>query len=140
MINILNKSFFLFIFFVFTQLNVHAQAKDTGKTSLHPRLVKLKLDSTTYQSIFEGAPQTVSMHSGLVILKPDETVGDHNTDDYEEMLIILSGEGQMMFTKGKTFNLKYGEVAYCPPHTEHDVKNTGSALLKYLYIVAKTTQ
>lgn len=119
------------------QVNVNAQNKDTSKTTLQPRLVKLNLDSSNYQSIFKGAPETVSMHSGLVTLKPGETVGDHNTDDYEEMLVVFSGEGQMIFAKGKTFNLKYGEVAYCPPHTEHNVKNTGTTLLKYIYIASK---
>jgi hypothetical protein len=32
--------------------------------------------------------------------------------------------------------LKGGSVAYCPPRMEHDVICTGSAKLKYVYIVA----
>ncbi len=141
--NLFKKNIFgiiLFALCVTSQISVNAQANDTSKTLLQPKLIKLNLDSSNYQSIFKGSPETVSMHSGLVTLKPGETVGDHNTDDYEEMLVVFSGEGQMMFAKGKAFNLKYGEVAYCPPHTEHDVKNTGSTLLKYLYIAAKTKQ
>jgi len=32
--------------------------------------------------------------------------------------------------------LKGRSIAYCPPRTEHDVICTGSARLKYVYIVA----
>jgi mannose-6-phosphate isomerase-like protein (cupin superfamily) len=111
-------------------------AQDTGK--IKPKLITLNLDSSNYQSIFKGSPETVSMHSGLVTLKPGETVGDHNTDDYEEMLVVFSGKGQMTFNNNQIFNLKYGIIAYCPPHTEHDVKNIGIIPLKYLYIATKT--
>jgi quercetin dioxygenase-like cupin family protein len=117
-----------------------AQVIDTSRSKFQPKLVQLNLDSSTYQRILGGTPDAVTMHSGLVTLKPGETVGEHNTNDYEEILVIFSGEGQMIFEDGKTFNLKYGEVAYCPPHTKHDVKNTGTTFLKYVYIAAKTKQ
>ena len=127
----------IIVFSIIFREHIFAQVVDTNNISLQPKLIILNLDSSTYQEILNGPPATVGMYSGLVTLKPGETVGDHNTDDYEEMLVILSGEGQMMFGNKKTFNLKYGVVAYCPPHTEHDVKNTGSTLLKYIYVASK---
>ncbi len=132
------KTLIIAAFFIAFNKTNFAQVIDTSKISPQPKLITLQLDSSGYQRIFSGKPETVSIHSGLVTLKPGETVGDHNTDDYEEMLIVFSGEGQMIFVNGKTFNLKYGEVAYCPPHTEHNVKNTGLTLLKYLYIATNT--
>jgi len=125
--------------FLFSLNNsIQAQIKDTSKISPQPKLITLNLDSSAYQSIFKGAPETVSFHSGLVTLKPDEKVGHHNTDDYEEIIVIFSGEGTMIIEGGIKMDLKYGVIAYCPPHTEHDVINTGSLPLKYLYIASKT--
>jgi mannose-6-phosphate isomerase-like protein (cupin superfamily) len=132
--NVISITLFLFIF----QNSIQAQVKDTSKISPQPKLVNLNLDSSAYQSVFKGSPETVTFHSGLVTLKSDEKVGHHNTENYEEIIVVFSGEGQMLFEDGKTFDLKYGVIAYCPPHTEHDVKCTGSAPLKYLYIASKT--
>lgn len=119
-------------------MDVYAQTKDTTKANPLPKLIQLNLDSPDYQSIFNGSPETISFYSGLVTLKQDEKVGHHNTDEYEEILVIFSGEGQMIFENGNTMNLKYGVIAYCPPHTEHDVKCTSPVPLKYLYIASKT--
>lgn len=137
---LLLKTLVIAAFFVAFNKSSFAQVIDTSKISPQPKLITLQLDSSTYQHIFSGAPETISIHSGLVTLKMGDSVGHHNTETYEEMIIIFSGEGEMIFTDGKKFNLKYGEIAYCPPHTEHDVKNTGTALLKYLYIATNTKQ
>jgi quercetin dioxygenase-like cupin family protein len=115
-----------------------AQSADTNKIQPQPKLITLHLDSTSYQEIFEGPPATVGMYSGLVTIKPGETAGHHNTKSYEEMLVIINGEGEIVFESGNNFKLKYGVVAYCPPKTEHDVKNTGTVPLKYIYIASKT--
>ncbi|MFH0866426.1 MAG: cupin domain-containing protein [Bacteroidota bacterium] len=120
------------------QLDVKAQTKDSSMTALQPKLITLNLDSSVYQEIFNGPPTTVGMYSGLVTLEPAETVGHHNTDEYEEILVIFSGEGQMTFADGQIFNLEYGVIAYCPPHTEHDVKNISAIPLKYIYIASET--
>jgi quercetin dioxygenase-like cupin family protein len=127
----------IIIFLIFNEI-IQAQVTDTIKMNPQPKLITLNLDSTTYQELFDGPPATVGMYSGLVTISPGETVGHHNTENYEEMLVILSGEGEMIFEKGMPVKLKYGMVAYCPPYTEHDVKNTGSIPLKYIYIASKT--
>ncbi|NIO00731.1 MAG: hypothetical protein GTO42_01110 [Candidatus Latescibacteria bacterium] len=43
-----------------------------------------------------------------------------------------------MITDRPTLILRTSRVAYCPPRTEHNVINTGSGQLRYIYIVAKT--
>ena len=77
------------------------------------------------------------MHSGAVVLLPSKSVGNHSTENYEEAVIVLAGSGEMRISGGETLILKPNSVAYCPPHTEHDVVNTGSQPLRYLYVVAK---
>ena len=121
-----------------TIFSANAQQADTNKIHPQPKSITLNLDSSAYQEIVDGPPATLGMYSGLVTISPGETVGHHNTKSYEEILVILSGEGEMIFTNGKTIKLNYGMVAYCPPHTEHDVKNTGILPLKYIYVASKT--
>ena len=112
-----------------------AQLKDS---KAKPLVVELNSESVDYQKVLAGPPQTVSMESGLVILAPARSVGKHSTKSYEEALIVLAGTGEMRITDGQTLKLKPNVVAYCPPLTEHDVVNTGSVPLRYLYIVAKS--
>ncbi len=101
-----------------------------------PCLVEISDTTADYQRVL-NPPQTISMHSGAVVLLPSKSVGKHSTEDYEEAVIVLAGSGEMRITGGETLKLKPNSVAYCPPHTEHDVVNTGLQPLRYLYIVAK---
>ena len=118
----------------------YGQVRDTAKIVPKAKVIALNFASEMYQEIADGPPSTVGMYSGLVTLQPGDTVGHHNTKSYEEILVILSGEGQMILEHGDALALKYGVVAYCPPHTEHDVKNTGTIALKYVYVASKTTK
>jgi oxalate decarboxylase/phosphoglucose isomerase-like protein (cupin superfamily) len=43
----------------------------------------------------------------------------------------------MLLGDGSVLQLKPHVVAYCPPDTEHDVRNTGDKPLRYLYVVAR---
>jgi len=64
-------------------------------------------------------------------------VGLHNTDECEELLIPLSGEGELIIQSGESLRVCPGCVLYNPPHTEHDVRCTGNAPLEYVYVVTK---
>ncbi len=101
-----------------------------------PKVISLDLGAKEYMRVLGGPPETVTMHSGLVVLEPEKSVGTHNTENYEEVLVVLEGEGKMVITGGSTLNFKAGTVLYCPPRTEHNVFNAGSGPLRYLYIVA----
>ena len=130
-------SFILIILVSFTSSQVMAQQSEESGITPKPRIVVLNLDSENYQPIFDGSPETIQVHSGLVTLKPDESVGIHNTEVYEEMIVVLEGEGKMMVTNGADLQIRYGVIAYCPPNTEHNIKNTGLKPLKYIYIASK---
>jgi len=103
----------------------------------HAKVIKLVGDSKE-QSLLSGPPGTVSMRSGLITLQPRQTVGKHTTGHHEEMLVILEGEGKMLFDDGTTLALAANHVLYCPPDTGHDVLNTGPGVLRYIYIVSST--
>jgi mannose-6-phosphate isomerase-like protein (cupin superfamily) len=114
-----------------------AALDETGKTGLQPKVVVLSTESNEYIRVLGGPPETSTMGSGFVSLEPGKSVGLHSTGGYEEALVIFEGEGEMLFANNPSMILKAGSVAYCPPKTEHDVRNTGSGMLRYLYIVAK---
>ncbi len=122
---------------VFISISMFLTAsEEKGKKVPEPKLIPLDFDAKEYMHILGGPPETVTMHSGLVVLEPGKSVGKHNTKSYEEVLVVLQGAGKMMITGGPTLNLKGGSIAYCPPRMEHDVICTGSAKLKYVFIVA----
>jgi len=87
--------------------------------------------------IFIGPPGTVTMRSGYMVLAPLKSVGKHTTGRNEEALITLAGMGEIRIVNGPTLMLKPYSVAYCPPVTEHDVINTGTDTLRYIWLVAE---
>jgi quercetin dioxygenase-like cupin family protein len=122
---------------VFLLMSMFLSASEEQEKKIpEPKLIPLDFGVKEYMRILGGPPETVTMHSGLVVLEPGKSVGKHNTKNYEEVLIVLEGAGEMMITGGTKLDLKGGSIAYCPPRTEHDVICTGSAKLKYVYIVA----
>ena len=52
------------------------------------------------------------------------------------MLIFLSGRGMLLIGEKESFQVGQGKVSYIPPHTVHDVENTGIEPLVYIYCVA----
>jgi len=91
------------------------------------------------QKLLDGKPQTFGMRSGKVYLSPGQACGQHSTKDREEILVFLSGRGELLIGQGDRFEVGRGKVSYIPPHTIHDVKNTGSDPLVYVYCVAPLT-
>ncbi len=104
-----------------------------------PEPLSIQLDpaATEYLRVLGGPPESVTMRSGYVVLQPGNSVGTHSTETFEEMVIVLNGEGEMILRGGTALPLKPYAIAYCPPATQHDVRNTGSAPLRYLYVVAR---
>ena len=86
--------------------------------------------------LLAGVPQTAGMRSGFVRLLAGATVGWHTTGKNEESLVILEGEGEAMIEGQKSMPFTAPAVVYIPPATRHNVKNTGSHPLKYVYVVA----
>ncbi len=114
-------------------------APSTQKPVAQPeaKVVKADMQSQGYLRLLGGPPETVTLRSGAVTLEPGKTIGKHSTETYEEVVVVLEGEGALLLNEDKELPLQVGMIAYCPPNTEHDVKNTGSTMLRYIYVVAK---
>ncbi len=109
------------------------------KSAVQPaaKVIKADMQGKDYVRLLGGPPETFSLRSGAVALQPGKAVGKHSTEINEELIVVLEGEGALLLKEDQELPLKIGTVAYCPPNTEHDVKNTGSTVLRYIYVVAK---
>ena len=83
-----------------------------------------------------GVPQTAGMRSGFVRLKTGQTVGWHTTGRNEESLVILQGSGEARIEGQPARAFTAPALVYIPSATRHNVANTGSELLEYVYVVA----
>ncbi len=99
-------------------------------------VINLK-NNEEYHPLLNGEPQTCGMRAGRVYLKSGQSCGQHSTNAHEETLVFLSGQGQALIGEEKTCHpVGNGKVLYIPPHTPHDIKNSGNEPLIYIYCVA----
>lgn len=77
------------------------------------------------------------LRSGLVTLMPKELIGEHKTENKEEALIILKGSATVYFGKNKKLKAPENSFVFIPPETLHNVKNSGSKILQYVYVTAQ---
>ncbi len=100
-----------------------------------PIVIDLKPNGE-YQPLLIGEPQTHGMRSGRVYLEPGQSCGQHSTEAHEEMLVFLAGKGiSLIGEENKSLEVGQGKVVYIPPHTLHDIHNTGTEPLIYIYCV-----
>lgn len=105
------------------------------------KAIVIELDEKPeYQRLLEGQPQTHGMRSGRVFLSPGKSCGEHSTKNHEEILVFLSGQGELQIEQKQRLRISEGTVAYIPPNTAHDVKNSGSEPLVYVYCVAPVAE
>jgi thioredoxin:protein disulfide reductase len=118
------------------QLTIDASIKPTAISSLEvsPIVKTLPLDKSEYFEVL-GKSEAHSLHSGLVTLEPGKDVGSHSTDNYEELIIVLDGHGEIEIDGAGRTSISKGQIAYNPPQTKHNVFNNGSSPLRYIYIV-----
>jgi mannose-6-phosphate isomerase-like protein (cupin superfamily) len=75
-----------------------------------------------------------SLRAGRITLAPGEEVGEHVTHKREELIIVLKGKGVLIKKKEKV-SMKEGDIHYIKENTRHNVRNTSSKLLEYVYVV-----
>jgi len=116
----------------------HDQATTNDGAAGHPYkpLVKALPETHEYARLLRP-PESVTMRSGLVTLKPGENCGEHSTEGFEEMVICLEGAGQIETEGVGRRPLAAGQFAYNPPYTRHNVHNTGDQPMRYIYVVAE---
>jgi oxalate decarboxylase/phosphoglucose isomerase-like protein (cupin superfamily) len=89
-----------------------------------------------YCRLLEGVPQTSGMRSGLVRLKPGESVGEHSTGKNEEALVVLHGQGEATVEAHPAIAFRAPALVYVPTASKHNITNTGNEPLEYVFVVA----
>jgi mannose-6-phosphate isomerase-like protein (cupin superfamily) len=87
--------------------------------------------------LFGDSSKVKGLRSGYVILKPKESVGQHNTGPCEEVILVISGSGLVNYGKKSELKVKKNCFVYIPPGIPHNVINTGRVPLKYVYSAAR---
>lgn len=114
---------------------VTSQQSAGAGASPEPFVTSLE-DPSDYHLLLNGTPQTFGMRSGRVRLAPGKSIGLHNTKGNEELLVFLSGSGVAQIGQEVRLQVAAGKVAYIPPQTQHDILNTGTEPLMYVFCVA----
>jgi oxalate decarboxylase/phosphoglucose isomerase-like protein (cupin superfamily) len=78
----------------------------------------------------EGAGMTF----GEVVLQPGKGHDRHNHPESEEILYVLSGEGEQMLDDGEPFQVRPGDTIYVPTAMFHSTKNTGWQTMRLLAV------
>lgn len=79
--------------------------------------------------------QSSQLHSGYVVLESGEEVGEHATEDGEELIVVVEGKGEAI-SEGHAETVEAPCVVLVPAHTFHNVRNTSKGLLKYVYALS----
>ena len=69
---------------------------------------------------------------GEVVLQPGKGHDRHNHPESEEVLYVVSGEGEQMLDDGEPFPVKAGDTIYVPTAMFHSTRNTGWAPMRLL--------
>jgi len=74
------------------------------------------------------------MTVGEVVLLPGQGHDRHNHPNSEEVLYVLSGEGEQMLDDEAPFPVRSGDMIYVPTGVFHSTLNTGWSPLRLLAI------
>lgn len=132
------KTFFVLSFcsvFVFCLLLLGSEKKSNPL-----RVISLDTRGEKSINILRKGENSIVLHSGFVTLKKGESVGKHNSESYEELIIVIKGTGRFVTEGKEPLVIKEGEALYSPPFSEHNVINIGDEDLKYVYVVADTKE
>ena len=102
-----------------------------------PKVIGWPASGARFTRLLGGPPEKVGVRSGAVMLLPGESIGQHSTRDNEEVIIVLEGEGELHIRDEPALPLGINRIGYCPPDTVHDVVNTGTTPLRYLFVVSR---
>jgi len=108
---------------------------DGENTGSDPLVLSLPQEEIPYFEVLKP-PRSTVLRSGLVTLRRGCDVGVHSTNGHEEILVVQGGRGEVEMKGHGRRPIREGQVVFIPKGTEHNVFNTGSESLRYLYIVA----
>ena len=89
-----------------------------------------------YKKFLKRKGDAFRFSSGIVVLKKNQEVGEHKTDNVEEVIVVLEGIATLVIRGKKYKTFKAPSVIYIKPNVLHNIVNKSSKLLKYIYITS----
>lgn len=77
-----------------------------------------------------------TMTFGMVVLEPGKGHSRHNHPDADEILFIISGEGEQMLDDHEAVRIRPGASIYVPRGVYHSTLNTGWEPLRFVVVYA----
>jgi len=77
-----------------------------------------------------------TMTFGMVVLEPGKGHARHNHEDADEILFIISGEGEQMLDDQAPVPIRPGASIYVPRGVFHSTMNTGWEPLRFVVVYA----
>lgn len=93
----------------------------------------MKFTYMEYTPLFKP-PHTQTLKSGKVKLLPGEEVGEHVTENKEEMIIVLKGAATI-YAEDKKIEVSERSCYFIKEDTKHNVKNHTEEILEYVFVV-----
>jgi len=93
-------------------------------------------DRQRFLRLLGDSSKVKGLRSGYLVLKPGESVGQHNSGPSEEVILVINGSGLVYYGKKSSLKIKKSSFVYIPSQVPHNVINTGKDLLKYIYTAA----
>lgn len=78
---------------------------------------------------------TENVKARMVELSSGAEIGEHVTDGKEEVIVFLEGSARVE-CEGEARDVIAPAAAYIGPEKSHNITNTGSERLRYVYVVA----
>jgi len=103
---------------------------------LEARAIEIEPSAAGHRMLLGGPPDNAVLRAGLTELGPGEEMPQHSTGAHEELLVTLSGSGEVSLPSGARLELSGLSLVMVPPQTEHGVTNTGEGTLRYVYVLA----
>lgn len=75
------------------------------------------------------------MRARVVELEPGQEVGEHTTENREELIVVLEGAIVLIGPDGE-HQLMVGQAAFIPLNALHNVKNKTKKKARYMYVLA----
>ncbi|HSK21731.1 MAG TPA: cupin domain-containing protein [Egicoccus sp.] len=87
---------------------------------------QLTRQTDDYRRVVQTGPhsQLVTMH-----LRPGEAIGEEHHDDADQLLHVVSGQGEAVLD-GETLPMGPGQLVYVPAGVRHDIRNAGGESLR----------
>lgn len=90
----------------------------------------------TLQILLDKTEWAKNLDLGTVTIPPQSATAMHVRKDFEEVIVMLSGTGQVITEEGQTYTLETGDCILIPAGVVHCHANTSSEPLEQLYLFA----